>query len=93
MPGSQYKMTNPKRHHSLYSLMDSSGAGLEDEEADGPPHLTPLQKLTADMCKDDTTIKELTIGRRVGFYKVRGEIGSGTFSRVKLGFHTLTKGR
>ncbi|XP_028458265.1 uncharacterized protein nim1kb isoform X1 [Perca flavescens] len=88
MPGSQYKMTVTKR---LYSLTDSSGAGLEDEEADGPPHLTPLQKLTADMCKDDTTIKDLMIGRRVGFYKVRGEIGSGTFSRVKLAFHALTK--
>uniref|UniRef100_A0A3Q3WLM4 non-specific serine/threonine protein kinase n=1 Tax=Mola mola TaxID=94237 RepID=A0A3Q3WLM4_MOLML len=53
--------------------------------------LTPLEKLTTDMCKDDNTIKELIIGRRVGFYKVRGEIGCGTFSRVKLAFHALTK--
>uniref|UniRef100_A0A4W6E303 non-specific serine/threonine protein kinase n=1 Tax=Lates calcarifer TaxID=8187 RepID=A0A4W6E303_LATCA len=30
-------------------------------------------------------------GRRVGFYKVRGEIGYGTFSRVKMAFHALTK--
>ncbi|XP_068191699.1 serine/threonine-protein kinase NIM1 isoform X2 [Antennarius striatus] len=43
------------------------------------------------MCKDENTIKELIIGRRVGFYKVRGEIGCGTFSRVKLAFHALTK--
>uniref|UniRef100_A0A667XFU7 non-specific serine/threonine protein kinase n=1 Tax=Myripristis murdjan TaxID=586833 RepID=A0A667XFU7_9TELE len=43
------------------------------------------------MCKDEKIIKELIIGRRVGFYKVRGEIGYGTFSRVKLAFHALTK--
>uniref|UniRef100_A0A8C2WTQ7 non-specific serine/threonine protein kinase n=1 Tax=Cyclopterus lumpus TaxID=8103 RepID=A0A8C2WTQ7_CYCLU len=43
------------------------------------------------MCKDEKTIKDLIIGRRVGFYKVRGEIGCGTFSRVKLAFHALTK--
>jgi len=44
------------------------------------------------MCEDEKVIKELMIGRRVGFYRVRGEIGYGTFSRVKLAFHALTKG-
>lgn len=92
MPGSQYQVMSPKFHHSAYSLTDSS-VGPEDEEADASQRLTPLQKLTTDMCKDENTIKELIIGRRVGFYKVRGEIGSGTFSRVKLAFHALTKGR
>uniref|UniRef100_A0A8C7YW06 non-specific serine/threonine protein kinase n=1 Tax=Oryzias sinensis TaxID=183150 RepID=A0A8C7YW06_9TELE len=77
--------------HSLYSLTDSSDCSPEDEEASPEPPLTPLQKLTADMCKDEKTIKELIIGRRVGFYKVRGEIGYGTFSRVKLAFHALTR--
>ncbi|KAK9532807.1 hypothetical protein VZT92_010174 [Zoarces viviparus] len=89
MPGGQYQVANTKRHHSLYSLTDESEAGPDDEKADGPPRLTPLQKLTTD--KDEKTIKELIIGRRVGFYKVRGEIGCGTFSRVKLAFHALTK--
>ncbi|XP_028319324.1 serine/threonine-protein kinase NIM1 [Gouania willdenowi] len=91
MPGSQYKVTSTKIHHSLYSLTDSSEAGPEDEEPDSLLQLTPLQKLTTDMCKNEKTIKELIIGRRVGFYKVRGEIGSGTFSRVKMAFHALTK--
>lgn len=93
MPGSQYQVTSPKLHHSIYSLTDSSDIGPEDEEANAPLRLTPLEKLTTDMCKDETTIKELIIGRRVGFYKVRGEIGCGTFSRVKMAFHALTKGR
>ncbi|XP_073333501.1 serine/threonine-protein kinase NIM1 [Pagrus major] len=91
MPGSQYQVTLPRFHHSTYSLTDSSEIGPDDEEADGSLRLTPLQKLTTSMCKDESTIKELIIGRRVGFYKVRGEIGCGTFSRVKLAFHALTK--
>ncbi|XP_026153750.1 serine/threonine-protein kinase NIM1 [Mastacembelus armatus] len=91
MPGSQYQVTSIKRHHSLYSLTDSSDAGPEDEAVSAPLHLTPLEKLNTDMCKDEKTIKDLIIGRRVGFYKVRGEIGYGTFSRVKLAFHALTK--
>ncbi|XP_040915047.1 serine/threonine-protein kinase NIM1 [Toxotes jaculatrix] len=91
MPGGQYQATSTKLHHSHYSLTDSSDAGPEDEEGEAPPRLTPLQKLTTDMCKDEKTIKELIIGRRVGFYKVRGEIGYGAFSRVKLAFHALSK--
>ncbi|XP_068609092.1 serine/threonine-protein kinase NIM1 [Brachionichthys hirsutus] len=87
MPGGQYEVTSTKLRRSTCSLTDSS----EDEEAGAPVRLTPLQKLTLDMCKDENTIKELVIGRRVGFYKVRGEIGCGTFSRVKLAFHALTK--
>lgn len=78
--------------HSLYSLSDSSDCGPEKEEEEDPPkRLTPLEKLTRDMCHDENTIKELTVGRRVGFYKVRGEIGCGNFSKVKLAFHALTK--
>lgn len=93
MPGSQYQVTSAKLYHSVYSLTDSSEVGPEDEEGDAPLRLTPLEKLTTNMCKDENTIKELIIGRRVGFYKVRGEIGCGTFSRVKLAFHALTKGK
>ncbi|XP_006803528.1 serine/threonine-protein kinase NIM1 [Neolamprologus brichardi] len=88
MPGGQYQVVSARLHHSLYSLTDSSDAGPEDEETD---NLTPLEKLTRDMCKDEQTIKELIIGRRIGFYMVRGEIGYGTFSRVKLAFHALTR--
>lgn len=79
--------------HSRYSLTETSDEGPEEEDDDEepPPKATPLQQLTSDMCRDERTIKELIIGRRVGFYKVRGEIGYGTFSRVKLAFHALTK--
>lgn len=41
---------------------------------------------------DHRVVRELTVGRRIGFYKIRGEIGCGNFSHVKLGIHALTKG-
>lgn len=64
----------------------------EDEE--GKQHrLTPFEKLTQDMTQNEKVVKELTLGKRIGFYRVRGEIGSGNFSQVKLGIHSLTKGK
>lgn len=67
---------------------------LDDkEEVDLSRHLTPLQRLMLDMLHNEKIIKELNVGRRVGFYKVCGEIGFGNFSKVKLAFHALTKGR
>lgn len=63
-----------------------------DEE--GRQHrLTPFEKLMQDMSQNEKVVKELTLGKRIGFYRVRGEIGSGNFSQVKLGIHSLTKGR
>lgn len=61
---------------------------------DGVPErrLTPLERLNLDMCQDDRVVREITIGRRIGFYKIHGEIGCGNFSHVKLGVHALTKG-
>lgn len=38
-------------------------------------------------------VRELAVGRRIAFYKIRGEIGCGNFSHVKLGIHALTKGK
>lgn len=64
------------------------------EEAEGPARrLTPFERLTRDMAQDDKVVREITLGKRIGFYRIRGEIGSGNFSQVKLGVHSLTKGR
>ena len=46
-----------------------------------------------DMSQDEKVVREITLGKRIGFYRIRGEIGSGNFSQVKLGIHSLTKGR
>ncbi|EOA96068.1 Serine/threonine-protein kinase NIM1, partial [Anas platyrhynchos] len=61
-----------------------------DEEG-SQQRLTPFEKLMQDMSQNEKVVKELTLGKRIGFYRVRGEIGSGNFSQVKLGIHSLTK--
>lgn len=94
MPSSMNLVSTHVPRHSLYSNSDSLDSDPDnEEEQDSPRRLTPLEKLTLDMCHDEKTIKELNVGRRVGFYKVCGEIGCGNFSKVKLAFHALTKGR
>ena len=42
---------------------------------------------------DHNSQKELALGRRIGFYKFKSELGSGNFSKVKLAIHQLTKGK
>ncbi|XP_043930135.1 serine/threonine-protein kinase NIM1 [Protopterus annectens] len=63
----------------------------EEDEEGKQRRLTPFEKLTQDMSHDEKVVKELTLGKRIGLYRVRGEIGSGNFSQVKLGIHSLTK--
>ncbi|KAL8590478.1 Serine/threonine-protein kinase NIM1 [Nucella lapillus] len=53
--------------------------------------LTPFERLSQDLSQDQRVIKEITLGKRIGFYRMRGELGSGNFSQVKLGIHALTK--
>ena len=93
MAGGQYQVAPPGRGPSLCSLTDGSDVGPEEGDPDDGPHSNPLKRLTSCMRTDEKVKKELIIGRRVGFYKVRGEIGCGSFSRVKLAFHALTKGK
>ncbi|KAI3372753.1 hypothetical protein L3Q82_023212, partial [Scortum barcoo] len=80
------------QRYSRWSRQDSSDINTDDEGAT-IRRLTPLERLNLDMCQDDRVVRELTVGRRIGFYKIRGEIGCGNFSHVKLGIHALTKGK
>ncbi|CAF95679.1 unnamed protein product, partial [Tetraodon nigroviridis] len=79
-----------------WSHQDSSDINTDDEGT-SVRRLTPLERLNLDMCQDERyegasrVVRELTVGRRIGFYKIRGEIGCGNFSHVKLGIHALTK--
>ncbi|XP_057599994.1 serine/threonine-protein kinase NIM1 [Hippopotamus amphibius kiboko] len=65
--------------------------GAKEDEEGQPRQLTPFEKLTQDMSQDEKVVREITLGKRIGFYRIRGEIGSGNFSQVKLGIHSLTK--
>ncbi|KAM6965049.1 serine/threonine-protein kinase NIM1 [Aplochiton taeniatus] len=78
------------QRYARWSRQDSSDINTDDEGAPAR-RLTPLERLNLDMCQDERVVREITVGRRIGFYKVRGEIGCGNFSHVKLGIHALTK--
>ncbi|XP_061593121.1 serine/threonine-protein kinase NIM1 [Cololabis saira] len=54
---------------------------------------TPFEKVVYDMAHNEKIVNELMLGRRVGFYELRGQIGEGNFSTVKLGIHALTQER
>ncbi|GAB6022190.1 G2-specific protein kinase nim-1 [Chamberlinius hualienensis] len=48
-------------------------------------------KLTKSMANDSKWAKEVSLGKRIGLYKLKGELGSGNFSHVKMAVHQLTK--
>ncbi|XP_028833610.1 serine/threonine-protein kinase NIM1-like [Denticeps clupeoides] len=54
---------------------------------------TPFEKAIRDLSHEKKVVEDLTFGRRVAFYELRGEIGCGNFSQVKLGIHDVTKER
>ena len=54
--------------------------------------LSPYEKLTKELTEDERCAKEVSLGRRIGFYRLRGDLGSGNFAKVKLGYHCLVKG-
>jgi len=55
-------------------------------------YLTMYERLSYELANDRKCQKEITLGKRIGFYRLRGQLGSGNFSQVKLGVHILTKG-
>ncbi|XP_062419439.1 serine/threonine-protein kinase NIM1 [Pungitius pungitius] len=54
---------------------------------------SPFDRVVYDMAHSERIVNDLMLGRRVGFYELRGEIGQGNFSTVRLGIHALTKER
>ena len=56
------------------------------------PKMTLYEKLRAALEGDPKVAKEVALGTRVGFYRMKGQLGAGNFSKVKLGLHLLTNG-
>uniref|UniRef100_A0A0N5AFD5 non-specific serine/threonine protein kinase n=1 Tax=Syphacia muris TaxID=451379 RepID=A0A0N5AFD5_9BILA len=52
---------------------------------------TPYEKQVYLLKNDLMVQKDVTLGRRIGFYKLGKELGAGNFSKVKLGIHILTR--
>ncbi|XP_063058117.1 serine/threonine-protein kinase NIM1 [Engraulis encrasicolus] len=54
---------------------------------------TPIERVIYDMAYNERVVNDLILGRRISFYELRGEVGTGNFAHVKLGIHVLTKER
>ncbi|XP_045104995.1 serine/threonine-protein kinase NIM1-like isoform X1 [Portunus trituberculatus] len=72
--------TPPYRQHHL--------PPSTDEEVD---ERSPYDRVLYGLHHDPRWLKEVTLGRRVGFYRFRGELGQGNFSTVRLALHQLTR--
>lgn len=72
---------------------EGQGDGQGDSEVVPERRLTAYERLSHDLSNDQRCLKEITLGKRIGFYRLRGELGSGNFSQVKMGIHSLTKGQ
>ncbi|KAH7935165.1 hypothetical protein HPB52_004628 [Rhipicephalus sanguineus] len=53
--------------------------------------VSPYQRLLDALTNDIRWQKDVDLGRRVGFYRFRGELGTGNFSQVKVAVHCLVK--
>ncbi|XP_013862896.1 serine/threonine-protein kinase NIM1 [Austrofundulus limnaeus] len=83
--------TNQEEAVILTSQKVESNKKLAEDEAE--MWRTAFGKALYDLSHSERVLDDLTCGRRVGFYELRGEIGSGNFSQVRLGIHDLTKER
>lgn len=69
--------------------MEEASRSLPDVQR----NLAPFAQAVHNMSSVEKVVNELAFGRRVGLYELRGEIGSGNFSKVAVGVHDLTKGK
>jgi len=66
------------------------GCGTWPAETTGT---TRYEQLMTAINTDEHFQREVMLGKRIGMYKFRGELGTGNFSRVSLGFHQLAHER
>uniref|UniRef100_UPI00358F3B29 serine/threonine-protein kinase NIM1-like isoform X1 n=2 Tax=Myxine glutinosa TaxID=7769 RepID=UPI00358F3B29 len=80
------------------ALVEEKPVGIETIVEDtvaaakeGGESATIFEQRLREAREDETVIKEVAFGRRLGFYQLRGEIGSGNFSQVRFGVHLITQ--
>ncbi len=56
-------------------------------------HVNEFDRLTYELTSNNNDVLKDGSLRRIGFYSIGSELGSGNFSKVKLGIHLLTKGK
>lgn len=64
----------------------------EESRQDGT-RMSSYDKLTRDLSTSEKLKQEVALGKRIGFYRIRGELGSGNFCQVKMGIHALARGK
>lgn len=52
---------------------------------------SPIDQLISNLKNNPNYLKETSLSKLIGFYRIGSEIGTGNFSQVKLGLHLLTK--
>uniref|UniRef100_A0A914Y765 non-specific serine/threonine protein kinase n=1 Tax=Panagrolaimus superbus TaxID=310955 RepID=A0A914Y765_9BILA len=55
------------------------------------PSQSLYEKTKLQLEEDEGVQREISLGKRIGFYRLGKELGAGNFSKVKLGVHCLTK--
>ena len=68
--------------------VEQNGGGNGDHPKPPSPYEQELHQLD----HDPRVSKEILLGKRIRFYQIKGTIGTGNFSKVRLGVHILTKG-
>ncbi len=79
------------RQEDILTVTSFVGEKVEMKEQE-VMQCTAYGKVLHDLTHSEKVMNDLTLGRRAGLYELRGEIGSGNFSHVRLGIHDLTKG-
>ena len=79
-------------HQNLSVLETGSQLTSPRNNARQDINISAYEKALLDLSHDKKLERDLAVGRQIGFYRLRGEIGSGNFSQVKLGVHILTRG-
>jgi serine/threonine-protein kinase NIM1 len=72
---------------------DMASDGKQTKTTSGFRKVSAYEKLTRELENDQKIRREVSLGKRIGLYRVRGELGAGNFSQVKMGIHALTKGK
>jgi len=88
--GRQQYSNSHHRHQQQADPLAISSRSLEPQR-DGS-YMTVYERATYELTHDKRSARDVAIGKQIGFYRLREEIGSGNFSQVKLGVHMLTKG-
>ena len=86
------EIANPTEEQQTISTVPANGTQEEEVPERPQRKSTPYERLSFDLSNDQRCLKEITLGKRIGFYRIRGELGTGNFSQVKMGIHALVKG-